>query len=109
MLLTKYILFSATKQQNYKGQNETLLDVFILLGLKLSVWVGYLFTPVGIVIIMVLGFDPQFYIVEYIRTTFPLIAFLVRAATFNNALLLQFCLVVGRFWIMMVALYEANV
>lgn len=57
---------------------------------------------------MVLGLDPQFYIVEYARTSYPLIFILGRALALNSDFLLRLCIVIGRFWLMTFALYEAE-
>lgn len=92
--------------------SESLLDTLIFFAFKFVVWTGYLLTPAFTVVFMVNGLDPQFYLVEYIRTAYPLIWVLVRAVTLNNALLLLFGLemglVIARFSAMTVALYEAE-
>lgn len=89
-----------------------MLDTLIFFAFKFVVWTGYLLTPAFTVVFMVNGLDPQFYLVEYIRTAYPLIWVLVRAVTLNNALLLLFGLemglVIARFSAMTVALYEAE-
>lgn len=92
------------------GVSDGLLDTLILFGFKLFIWTSYLLTPLLTVILMVRGVDPQFYIVKYMRTAYLSIRILARAVTLNNNIFLRFVfeigLVIGRFFAMIVALYE---
>ncbi|XP_035715997.1 uncharacterized protein LOC118439077 isoform X2 [Folsomia candida] len=96
--------------QLYRIQNQdpTTLDALILLGLKIFVWTGYLFTPMGSLILMVIGVDPTFYIVNYLMNSSPLTTLLLRTFTFNNAILLDSVILVARFVSVTVALYEGE-
>lgn len=68
----KNILFSETNhslKDNSHGQTH--LDELNLLGFKLGVWIAYLLTPIATVIIMALGLDPLYYIVQYMLHVSP--------------------------------------
>ncbi|OXA38397.1 hypothetical protein Fcan01_26887 [Folsomia candida] len=96
MLQIELDLKNATKLlKQPEGQKNTIFDNFILLGLKLFLFIGYFLTPLLSVILMVNGLDPQFYFVEYVMRTYPLISFLARAVTFKRRLLLHVSLLMG--------------
>lgn len=57
---------------------------------------------------MILGFDPQSYVLSYLMTSWPMISILLRTLTFHSEPLLTVVILSGRFVTMTVALYEGE-